>query len=203
MRIHRHAVTLAAGVLVSAAAPTLYAQTSRFAVVDLQRALAETEDGRRAIRRLKQLTKRNQADIDERTEALKKAQERLEKRRPALSEEAFAREAAELQKQYVALQQKYVEYQRELAETEQRLSRPILSRLSRIVRRMGQADGYTFVLERTQGGVVWAPSNLDLTDSVIQRYNAGEGRDGEPQARSERRRRRRRGGGAGAREASD
>lgn len=199
MRIHRHAVTLAVGVLVSAAAPTLYAQTTRIAVVDLQRAMSETEDGRRAIGRIKRLAKRHQTDLDERTEALKKARDQLEERESTLTKEAFAREAADLQKQYVALQQKYAEYQQELAAAEQKLSQPILSRLSRIVRRMGQAEGYAVIVERNQAGVVWAPTNLDLTDQVIQRYNAGEGSDGEPTAR----RRRRRGAGSGARESSD
>ncbi|MFT5357978.1 MAG: hypothetical protein ACI9KE_005215, partial [Polyangiales bacterium] len=26
-----------------------------------------------------------------------------------------------------------------------------------------------------EGGVVWVPSNLDLTDQVIQRYNSSQG----------------------------
>jgi outer membrane protein len=51
--------------------------------------------------------------------------------------------------------------------------------MERILRRIGQSDGYTLIVERNEGGVVWVPSNLDLTDQVIQRYNAGEGRDGE------------------------
>ena len=59
------------------------------------------------------------------------------------------------------------------------LTKTILERMERILRRMGQTDGYTMIFERNEAGVMWAPTNLDLTDSVIQRYNAGEGRDGE------------------------
>ena len=32
-------------------------------------------------------------------------------------------------------------------------------------------DGYTMIIEANEGGVVWVPSNLDLTDVLIQRYN--------------------------------
>ncbi len=51
--MRRHAATLAAGLLVSAAAPTLYAQPNRIAVVDLSRAVAQSEEGRRELERLK------------------------------------------------------------------------------------------------------------------------------------------------------
>jgi hypothetical protein len=40
-----------------------------------------------------------------------------------------------------------------------------------ILRRIGQTDGYTMIIEANEGGVVWVPSNLDLTDVLIQRYN--------------------------------
>jgi outer membrane protein len=40
-----------------------------------------------------------------------------------------------------------------------------------ILRRIGQTDGYTMIIEANEGGVVWVPANLDLTDVLIQRYN--------------------------------
>jgi hypothetical protein len=33
-------------------------------------------------------------------------------------------------------------------------------------------------VERNEAGVVFVPSNLDLTDVLIQKYNAGEGKSG-------------------------
>jgi hypothetical protein len=35
-------------------------------------------------------------------------------------------------------------------------------------------------MERSEAGVIYVPTNLDLTDVVIQRYNAGEGAEGKP-----------------------
>ena len=79
------------------------------------------------------------------------------------------------QKAFVELQSTYVEYQRELAQKEAKLTRNIIARMEQILRRIGQTEGYSLILERNEAGVVWVPSNLDLTDMVIQRYNAGEG----------------------------
>lgn len=180
MKLSRHAVTLVAALLLAAAAPKLYAQTTRIAVVDLQRALNETEDGRRAKARLKRLFKQRQDQLDKSQNELKQQKEQIEQLvKTGANEKILQQRAAEYQKALVELQSKYMEYQRELAEQEGALTREIIARMERILRRLGQTEGYTLIVERNEGGVIWAPSDLDLTDRVIQRYNAGEGREGE------------------------
>lgn len=193
----RHAVTLVAGLFLASAAPTIYAQSTRIAVVDLQRALSETDDGRRAKARLEKLQKQRQAELEKAQQDLKKATEDYQRQEKLLSAEAKQRRQADLQKRYVDLQQKYVEYQQELAQREGELTQEILARMQKIIRRMGQADGYTLILERSEGGVVWSPSNLDLTDQLIQRYEAGEGGHGSSHRRSRGRHRRRSGHSGG------
>ncbi len=163
------------GFLLAAWAPTLYAEI-KVAVVDLQRALQQTEDGRRAKRQLKALFKRRQAELDKRQNELKKLKEQIEKQKDVLSREALRKKLEDYQKRFVELQSTYVEYQRELAQKEAQLTQRILQRMQRIVRRIGQSQGYTVILEANEGGVLWAPSHIDLTDQVIQRYNRGEGR---------------------------
>ena len=178
MKVSRHAVTLVTALLLSAMAPKLYAQATRIAVVDLQRALNETEDGRRAKARLKRLFKRRQQTLDKRQEELKALKEDIERQKNVLSREALQKRVEEYQKAFIELQSTYVEYQRELAEKEAQLTREIIARMEAILRRIGQSEGYTLIVERNEGGVVWVPSNLDLTDLVIQRYNSGEGASG-------------------------
>ncbi len=171
MSIQRHAITLLAALIVSSVTPNLFAQT-KIAVVDLQRALNETEDGRRAKRRLKALFRRRQKALDAAQENLKKMKEDIERQQNVLSESALQKRMEEYQKAFIELQSTYVEYQRELAQKEAQLTKRILERMQEILRRIGQTDGYTMIVEANEGGVVWVPGNLDLTDTVIQRYNA-------------------------------
>jgi len=89
-----------------------------------------------------------------------------------LSPEALQKRVEAFQKAYMELQSTYMEYQRELASKEAELTQPILSRMQEIVQRIGQSEGYTLILERNESGVIWVPANLDLTDMVIQQYNA-------------------------------
>ncbi|MCA9616478.1 MAG: OmpH family outer membrane protein [Sandaracinus sp.] len=180
MSLKRHAITLLFALFVSSIAPDLYAQT-KIAVVDLQRALNETNEGRAAKNRLKRLFERRQRSLDEAQEKLKKMKEDIEKQQKVLSREALEQRMEEYQKAFIELQSVYVEYQRELAEKEAQLTKVILERMTEILRRMGQSEGYTMIVERNEGGVVWVPSNLDLTDAVIQTYNSENrgGGDGE------------------------
>jgi outer membrane protein len=177
MSLKRHAVTLLAALLVSSYAPRLYAQV-RIAVVDIQRAMSETEEGRRVKAKLKRLLDRHQRQLDEKQEHVKQMAEDLEKQKNVLSEAALRERYAEYQKALAELQEQYVESQRELVNQEAELTKHILERMMDIVRRMGQSEGYTLIVERNEGGVVWVPSNLDLTDLVIQRYNAEAGGGG-------------------------
>jgi len=172
----RHAITLAAALLLSMWAPRIYAQV-HIAVVDLQRALNETEDGRRAKARLKRLFKQRQQELDKAQGELKSLKEEFDEQSDTLSDSARQERLDTIQKQFVELQSTYVEYQRELAEKEAEMTQEIIARMETILRRIGQEEGYTLILERNEGGVIFVPGNLDLTDVVIQRYNAGEGRE--------------------------
>tara|TARA_B100001750_G_scaffold116423_2_gene92263 strand:- start:182 stop:745 length:564 start_codon:yes stop_codon:yes gene_type:complete len=174
MSIKRHGITLVAALLLSTVAPKVYAQT-KIAVVDLQRALMETEDGRRAKARLERLFKRRQKSLDAAQEELRDMKEDIERQKNVLSREALAERLESYQKKFVELQQSYVEYQQELAAKEAELTQGILQKMQEIMRRIGQQEGYEIILEANESGVIWVPSNLDLTDQLIQRYNAENG----------------------------
>lgn len=178
MKLSRHAITLAAAACLAIFASQASGQV-RVAVVDLRRALTETEDGRRAGAQLKRLAKRRQDELDGAQRAVETLQKQMEKQGSVWNDETKQAKAMELQKLVTELRSDYTDFQKQLANEEARLTQPIMARMRQIMERMGQSEGYTLIVERTEAGVVWSPSNLDLTDVVIQRYNAGDGRDGE------------------------
>lgn len=175
MKIRRYAITLAAALTLSAAAPRVFAEV-KVAVVDMQRALNQTKDGKQAKAQLKRLFKRRQQSLDKRQNDLKKMKQDIEKQREVLSRTELQSRLEEYQKAFVELQTTYVEYQRELAQKEGQLTKGILARMQSILRTIGRDEGYTLIVESNEGGVVWAPNDLDLTSDLVRRYNAGEGR---------------------------
>jgi len=184
MTLQRYALPLFAALLFSALLPrAVSAQATKIGVVDLQRAINETEDGRKSKDRLKKLFESRQTGLDKKQEDLKKLKEEIEKQQSLWTPEVRAQKIESYQKQLVDLQQIYVEYQRELAEKEGELTKTIIERMEKILRRIGQTDGYTLIMERGEAGIIYVPGNLDLTDVVIQRYNAGEGAEAAPAAK--------------------
>ena len=164
-------VIVAASLLVSVLTPKLYADV-KIAFVDLQRALNETEDGRRAKNQLKKLFDKRQTSLDGQQEGLKQQKEQLERDAKILKQDALQKRAEEYQKKFIELQTTYVEYQRELAEKEAELTKNIFARMEAILRRMGTSEGYAMIVDRNEGGIVWGRTDLDLTDRLIQEYNA-------------------------------
>ncbi len=143
----------------------------KIGVVDLQRAINETEDGRQAKRRLKKLFDERQKSLNGKQESLKAQKESLERQQDVLSEDALKKKVEKYQADLMELQNEYVQYQQELTQKESELTGKILEKMQGILRRIGQTDGYTLIVEANEGGIVWVPSNLDLTDVLIQRYN--------------------------------
>jgi outer membrane protein len=168
--------------MLAVAAPKLYAQV-RLAVVDMQRAILETEEGRRAKNQLKKLFESRQEQLNDRQESLKRLKADLEKQERVLSRDALQKRMSEYQEQLVSLQKNYMEYQQELAQREAELTKQILVNLQGVVRQIGTAEGYTAIFD--QSGIVWAPTHIDLTDRVIAEFNRAHPPGSEPAAAPE------------------
>ena len=176
MPLKRITLSLVAALVFAVALPRASAQSGKIAVVDMQRAIMETEDGRKAKARLEKLFKSRQEGLDKQQKELKKLKDDLDKQKNVLSREALQGKVESYQKRLVELQEVYMKYQRELAQKEGELTQSIVERMQVILRRMGQTQGYALIVEKNEAGVIFVPSNLDVTDLLIQRYNAGEGK---------------------------
>src|SRR5712664_4130297 len=75
--------------------------------VDLQRALAEVEEGRAAKARLQGMIEAKEKEINKEQEGLRKEKEVLDKQASAMSEEARLQKNNDLQKKVMELAQKW------------------------------------------------------------------------------------------------
>jgi outer membrane protein len=163
--------------LLLGSAPAL-AEDVKIGYVDLQRALNETEDGRKAKAGLKKVFDQKQKELDEQQEALKKDIEDFKKKQTLLPAEKLREKEAEFQERMQKVQQTYMRHQQDLAGKEQEATAKIFERMSKIITKMATAENFTMVIDRSQAGVIYAKPHLDLTNELIRRYNAGEGAAG-------------------------
>ena len=157
--------------LVATVAGAVSADDIKIAVVDLRRALNETNEGKAAMKKLTRHKNKLQKKIENKEKQILKMKETIEKQQNVLTKDALQKKVEEYYRAVTELQQTYMEYQRELAAKETKATQSILEKMVSIIEEIGRSDGYTLILDRSSGAVAWAPSHLDLTDKLIQVYN--------------------------------
>src|SRR5215813_7078803 len=125
MKLQRSLLALLCAVTITSKAQPSFAADTKIAVVDLQRALNETEDGRQAQRKLKALFDKRQKELDAAKADLKKQDDQLQKQKGVLSKDAFDKKVDEFQQEFQKLQNQYLEYQQEVSAKEAELTQNI------------------------------------------------------------------------------
>jgi len=143
----------------------------KVAVVDVQRAVMQTEDGLRAQASLKKMFDSRQQELNKRQTDLQKQKEDIDKQSRVLSQGALQKKVDDWQKEMVELQQTFVEYNKELEKKQKELTDPIFERVIGAIKRIAGTDSYDLIVDRAT--VAFARSDLDLTDRVIQIANGG------------------------------
>jgi outer membrane protein len=145
----------------------------KVAVVDVQRAVMQTEDGLRAQAMLKKLFDNRQQELNKKQQDLGKQKEEIEKQQKVLSKEAFQKRVEDWQKQMADLQQVFLEYNKELEKKQKEMTDPVFEKVMGIIKRLAARDGYDVVLDKQT--VAYIRADLDLTDQCIQLYNTSGG----------------------------
>lgn len=159
---------LAALLILLTAAPAM-AQT-KIAVVDFQRALNESEEGKKAKANLEERFEKARQALEAERASVQQMQEDLEGQKVMLSAEALNEKENALQQKMLEFQQNVMENQQEMAMLEQEMTGSILEKLYKIAQGVAAEDGFNLVIEAS--AIVYNNGTMDLTPKVISRYNA-------------------------------
>jgi outer membrane protein len=164
-------VTLAAAGAVLALARAARADL-RIAVVDMQRALNECDAGKRAKDQVKAKFERSQEQLSRQRDELDRARESYDKKALLLKEDERRNLEKDLESRTLEFKRKYEDFQRDLKRTDSELTAGIVEELYAIVRDYGARNGYTLVLEASNGVLLYADKAVDVTEEVIRTHNA-------------------------------
>jgi outer membrane protein len=173
--LHRFTRTLAVIALATlpliSPAPAASAE-GRIAVVDVQSAVMQTEDGLRAQATLKKLFDKIQRDLAAKKEELERMKDDIEKRQVhILSHQALARRMEDWQRRFVESQTLLADNNEQLLKKQHQLGDPIKRKVFRVISRLAKKNGYDIVID--SAAAPYVRQDLDLTDQVIQMYNSG------------------------------
>lgn len=166
----RKTVLIALLLIIFAIPAFLFAvDSAKIAVVDPQKVFDESEAGKKAKSDLESLIRTKRSLIDEKVNAIEKLKGELEKQASVLSAEARKGKEEELEKLLREHQRLVQDSEAEVNKKRLELENAIKRELIEIIDRIGNEEGYTIILDR--GMVVHFSKEIDITDTVIKRYN--------------------------------
>ena len=138
--------------------------------IDIQRAISESTNGKRAKERFQAQVKKAESDLLKEKQELDRMKGDLDKKGPLMREDERRNMEADLQKRAVNYQRAAGDYQQDLRQKESELMNDILKELEGVVNEVAKAEKYTVILERSQ--ILFADPGIDITNKVIDLYNS-------------------------------
>jgi outer membrane protein len=154
--------------------PLVRAQVSKVAVVDFERALVESVEGKKSSDKFNATLQAKQADGEKRQKELEDAQRKLQTQDRTLNEAAKANLQKDIDRRTTELQRFNEDSQKELQSLRDQLLRPIAERANALLNALAAEKGYTLVVDvsNPQNNVVWFNPQNDITAELTSRINA-------------------------------
>ena len=142
---------------------------NKMAVFNADRIMAESQVGMQALALFNQLR-------DQRVGELSTQQEEINGlRQQGLAADPNSLEAAQLQRQLedrmVQMDRLQQDVQQELGTRQNELTAEITQMVGQIIETIGSDQGYTFIFNSIQSGLVFVDPSMDITDEIIERLD--------------------------------
>ncbi len=149
-----------------------FSADSKIGFVDLQKALNFSQAGKAAKESISKKVKDYEGSIEGKKAELKTLKDELEKQAVLLSEQARGEKERDYQQKLKDFQRFTKDIQEELQRSDADYTRQILEKVLKVVAEMGEKQGYTVILEKSESSLLYADDKIDLTDAVIKAFDA-------------------------------
>ena len=143
----------------------------RVAYVDIQKALELSKSGKKAQKGYEQEVKSAQKELDRKKDKFSKLRGDFEKQRGALKETSRLEREEELLQMERDLKRSFKDSQEKLRRRNTLLVADLVKELRRAVSDVGQKKGFTFIFEKGSQAVLYADSNIDITNEVVKVFD--------------------------------
>jgi len=152
------------------AVPALGADV-KIGYVDLQRALNESNRGKKAKEEFKAEVEKLQAQLKKKKDQIESLKEQLEKKAAVMKEEERDKLEEEYRKKLRDFERDYKDSQADLQRKDSELTGAILKELHEVIQEYGEREGYTMIFEAGASAVLYGAKSADLTDAILEEYN--------------------------------
>ena len=144
-------------------------------VFNADRIMAESQPGQQALALFNQLRDQRIGELNVQRDQINTLQQQ------ALSVTPGSPDAVRLQREVensmLRLERLQQDVEQELAQRQNELTSGITQTITEVITLMGEEEGYTFIFNAIQSGLVYVDPTMDITDEIIRRVDAASAPD--------------------------
>ena len=163
-------------IAVAALAAPMFAQTqpARVAVIDVQKVLTQSTAGKSAYEKLKKMQEDKLEKAKSMDEELRKLDTEINTKKISLSEDKLTDMQKQLADKRISMQRYAQDADREITEARDRELQALEAKIKPIIDGVGKEMGLAAIFNKFESGLIYASDAIDITDSVIKRFNDGQ-----------------------------
>ncbi len=148
------------------------AQTAlKVGVVDLLTALNDSEHGKKAIAEIDAMKKSKQSTIEEKGKKIEQLKADLDKQASVLSADAKKSKEEEIERLIREFQRLVSDATAELQKKQREVEVDMIKDLRVIINKIGEEEKFSYIIEASEGGLLYHDKAVDITDRVIKKFN--------------------------------
>ena len=153
------------------AGPLFAADVAKIGILDFQRILETSSAGKSSQAEINKQGKVMEAELKKKQSELQELKNKLEREALVMSKEM--REEKQREFRITLNDFKTLEkfYKQDMARLNQTLVKRMQADVFKLVEEYGKKEGFLMIVEKLEGGVVYSPKTIDVTDKLIQIYN--------------------------------
>lgn len=160
-------------IAVAALATPMFAQNApaRIAVIDVGKVLSQSSAGKAASEKIRKVQEERIEKVKQMDEELRKLDSEINTKRISLSEDKLAEMQKSLADKRIAAQRFAQDVEREMGEVRDRELQSLEAKIKPVIDSVGKEMGLAAIFNKFESGLVYASDAVDITDTVIQRFN--------------------------------
>lgn len=168
-----------------AAAPTTAPAptgTSKVGIIDIQAAIVSTNEGQRDFQALQKKFDPKRGELENLQKEVEDLKKQLNTQGDKLNDEARANLVKQIESRQKTLQRNYEDANNDLTAQQNEIANKIGQKLMGVLDKYAKDNQYGVILNVSgqQNAVIWAGPTTDLTQAIIEAYNAQSGVPAQP-----------------------
>ena len=149
---------------------SLAADVAKIGILDQQSVLQKSSAGKAAQAHIKKEFNDRENELKKRGSEIQELEKQLKREAMVMSQEKRDDKSRELKIKKVELDDLGKQYTRELKQLELKLINRIQKDIANLTIEIGKKEGYLLIINKP--AVLYNPTSIDVTDQIIQAYNA-------------------------------